>query len=155
LFDADVIYKLGMVKESLISELASKLAYREQQGLKRNLSYISGVDFCSNDYLGFSRCSVLNSKILKYIQESDNFFLNGSTGSRLISGNSKLVEELEEQIADFHGGSCSLLFSTGYMANVAVASSLAGRNDTFFYDELVHASTRDGIRLSGAKSISF
>lgn len=109
---------------------------------------ITGVDFCSNDYLGLSRTTDCS-----FIQPGKNYF--GSTGSRLISGNYLSAELLENKIAAYHGYDAALLFNSGYAANTGLISALPQRNDTILYDELVHASIRDGIRLSLANSFSF
>lgn len=102
------------------------------------------IDFCSNDYLGF-------------VREGDLAVTGktGATGSRLISGNSALAEELEQQLATFHQAESGLLFNSGYAANLGLLSCIANRHDTILYDQLAHASIRDGIRLSLAKSYSF
>ncbi len=98
-----------------------------------------GTDFWSNDYLGFSR-------LFRPDGEGKTF----STGSRLISGNDPSIGHLEEEIAAFHGFPAALLYGSGYTANLGLLSCLARRTDTIVYDELIHASLRDGIRLSGA-----
>jgi len=112
------------------------------------------IDFCSNDYLGFARSNELRDRIQKeYLQHSD---INiGATGSRLISGNSKFIENLESQIASYHYAEAGLIFNSGYDANIGLFSSVPQRNDTIIYDELSHASIRDGVRLSLAKSFGF
>ena len=76
----------------------------------------------------------------------------GSTGSRLLTGNSEYAMELEERIAAFHGFEAGLLFNCGYMANLGLLSSL---QSTILFDLQVHASTWDGIRLSRAKALPF
>ena len=119
--------------------LKTKLDKRKQDGLYRNLSiYDHLIDFSSNDYLGIA----LNNN-------------SGSGGSRLISGNSKELMELESSFANYVGAEAALFFSSGYLANVGVIPAICDRNTTIFYDELIHASLRDGIRLSNAKSYSF
>jgi 8-amino-7-oxononanoate synthase len=121
----------------------------------RTLSTSDGlVDFCSNDYLGFSRSQVLKDKIR---EETDRHGSEktGSTGSRLISGNSAYFEDLEKEVADFHRAESGLIFNSGYDANLGVFSSIPQRNDTILYDRLVHASIRDGIRLSHASAFPF
>lgn len=101
-------------------------------------------DFYSNDYLGIS-CLLT--------KERNSF--SGSTGSRLISGNSVEAENCEQFLADFFESETALVFNSGYDANLGLFSSLGERNDTFIYDEYIHASIRDGIRLGIAKSFSF
>ena len=111
------------------------------------------VDFCSNDYLGFARSARLRDMVEERARRRDDFL--GSTGSRLISGNSELCESLERRIAGFHGAEAGLVFNSGYDANLGLISSVPQRSDTVLYDELAHASIRDGLRLTFAKSYSF
>ena len=112
------------------------------------------IDFCSNDYLGFARSPRLRSMVQeRHARRGDDFL--GSTGSRLISGNSELCESVEERIAEFHGAEAGLVFNSGYDANLGLISSVPQRSDTVLYDELAHASIRDGLRLTFARSYSF
>jgi len=113
------------------------------------------VDFCSNDYLGFSITGALRAKILEFAQKKNGQVFEGSTGSRLLSGNSAVAESLETYVASYHDAEAALLFNSGYDANTGLFSCVPKRNDTILYDELVHASIRDGIRLSYAKAYSF
>ena len=104
------------------------------------------VDFCSNDYLGFSK--IKHNKNLSELPV-------GSTGSRLLSGNYELIEQVEQQVASFHQAQDGLMFNSGYSANVGFFSSVPQKGDTVLYDELIHASVKDGIRLSFSDSFSF
>jgi len=108
------------------------------------------VDFCSNDYLGFAA-----SMELARLISSMNVLKNGSTGSRLLAGNTELAEETEKVIAAYHCAESALIFNSGYDANMGLFSCLALRHDTILYDELSHASIIDGIRLSHANSFKF
>ena len=122
---------------------------RAGSGLLRKLTFSSGsVDFCSNDYLGFARSPAL----VKQIQDAEALtsIASGSTGSRLLSGNSALAEELEAFLAQFHQAEAALVFNSGYDANVGLLSCLPRRGDTLLTDELIHASMIDGARLSYA-----
>lgn len=105
------------------------------------------IDFYSNDYLGFIRYSVTSP--------SPQLPKSGAGGSRLISGNSKEVERLEQTIASYHHAEAALVYPSGYQANVGLYSVIAGRGDTLLFDEACHASIRDGMRLSHANAISF
>ena len=96
------------------------------------------IDFSSNDYLG--------------IAKTNN---TGSTGSRLISGNYNEIEKLENDFSVFVGSERSLFYNSGYQANVGIIPALSDRNTTIIYDEFIHASLRDGIRLSYSKNYSF
>lgn len=133
---------------TLQKRLYQSLVDREQQGLLRQLPPAideSLVDLCSNDYLGFARMDFPDSLALS----------EGATGSRLISGNSALAEALEAEIAAFHQAEAALIFSSGYSANLGLLGAVCGRKDTIIYDQLLHASLRDGIRLSTARSFGF
>ncbi len=124
------------------------LEERKQQSLFRSLKTSRGlVDFCSNDYLGFSQ------KLKQYSCEFT--FPSGATGSRLLAGNTQFVEDLEQEIADFHGAEAGLIFNSGYDANVGLLSCLPQKNDLLFTDELIHASMIDGVRLSYATRYKF
>lgn len=135
--------------------LRHALEDRSSAGALRALTTSNALaDFCSNDYLGFSRSETLKARIRdEEAQRSD--MQTGSTGSRLISGNSACYEALEKYIAEFHQAESGLIFNSGYDANLGMFSSIPRRNDTILYDQLVHASIRDGIRLSHARAFSF
>ncbi|RFS20441.1 pyridoxal phosphate-dependent aminotransferase family protein [Chitinophaga silvatica] len=111
------------------------------------------VDFCSNDYLGLARNPDVRLQIHTLMEERHP--AHGSTGSRLLSGNYEWIESIEQDLASFHKAKAGLLFNSGYDANLGLFSSVARRNDTIIYDQLIHASIRDGVRLSAAQSFSF
>lgn len=135
--------------------LKNKLHERQQSGTYRQLKPENGlVDFCSNDYLGFARSSVLKQSIIHEVNNHP-LSLNGAAGSRLLSGNIQYAENLEKQIATYHESEAGLLFNSGYDANLGLLSSLAQRGDTIILDELAHASIIDGARLSYANRYSF
>jgi len=99
--------------------LQQKLNERKEQNVLRELITVSGlVDFCSNDYLGFARSPELKRRIEDFLQKND--FPIGSTGSRLISGNTEFAEQLEKEIAEFHQAEAGLIFNSGYDANVGI-----------------------------------
>jgi 8-amino-7-oxononanoate synthase len=128
------------------------LLQRKMQGNVRELHCFNGlVDFASNDYLGLAKSPRLAAALL---QEWKKFQTLGSTGSRLLTGNSRYAEALEQRIAHFHGYEAGTLFNSGYMANVGLLSSLS-KEQVIFYDASVHASIRVGIRLRGAKAFPF
>jgi 8-amino-7-oxononanoate synthase len=127
----------------LDAKLHKKLSERQEKGTLRSLSSFDGyIDFFSNDYLGLAR----NTSLLE---------MSGSTGSRLLSGNSEAHLEIESAFAQLFKVSSALHFNSGYDANLGVFSTIPQKSDTILYDELIHASARDGIRLSWAKSFSF
>ena len=135
--------------------IQQKLADRQSAGNYRVLKPENDlIDFCSNDYLGFARSPVL-ANLVKQEIDANPQVLNGSTGSRLISGNLAYTERLEQQIAKFHQSKAGLLFNSGYDANVGLFSSLPQKGDTIIHDELIHASIIDGARLSHASRYTF
>lgn len=108
------------------------------------------IDFFSNDYLGIA------SKDFSILPEPLNLHQrNGSTGSRLLAGHSEEAEILEDWIRGEFNADAALVFNSGFDANLGLLSKLPGRNDTVFYDSLVHASLREGIRLSSCHAYSF
>ncbi|PWT94858.1 MAG: 8-amino-7-oxononanoate synthase [Bacteroidetes bacterium] len=132
--------------------LSARINERIDQDSFRELKLSTGkIDFCSNDYLG-----IVKNRLLEKNSDKDAFTLaHGSTGSRLLTGNYGLIERTEDKIAKFHDAEAALIFNSGYDANLGIMSAIAGRGDTIIYDQLSHASIRDGIRLSLASGISF
>ncbi len=112
------------------------------------------IDFCSNDYLGFSRSPELKSLFELELEKYPEYKI-GSTGSRLLTGNDQFTEELEASTAKFHNAEASLFFNSGYNANLGIFSSLPQRGDTIICDEYIHASIIDGARLSYAARFVF
>jgi 8-amino-7-oxononanoate synthase len=136
--------------------LHKKLDERRENGTLRSLKPFSGgIDFYSNDYLGMATHEEIHVKAKNILLEKELFQRNGSGGSRLLSGNFAFYEEVESYLADFFGVEAALVYHSGYDALLGTLSCLPTRSDTVLYDDLVHASARDGIRLSAAKSFSF
>lgn len=152
-----------------LQHLKNLLAIRQNDNLLRvlpsfNAFTADSVDFFSNDYLGFCKKNQCSDAIMQHFQflqkkYAQNYPQNhtptGATGSRLISGNVQEAINAENYIAQFHGAESSLIFSTGYSANVGLLGCLATENDVFLSDQLIHASMIDGIRLSNAKKLRF
>jgi len=135
--------------------IKDKLDQRREDGSLRSLTPGNNlVDFCSNDYLGFARSSVLKELITDEMKANNDYFI-GSTGSRLLSGNSNYIEDLEKEIAGYHQSEAGLIFNSGYNANLGLFSSLPQKGDTIIMDELAHASIIDGARLSFANRYIF
>ena len=129
--------------------IQQKLDKRKQENAFRELKNNQHlVDFCSNDYLGFAR----EDAIHKINHQLESY---GSTGSRLISGNHIITEDVEQYLAKFYNSETALIFNSGYNANVGLFQCLPQRTDTIIYDEYIHASIRDGIKLSNAKNFAF
>jgi len=105
----------------------------------------------SNNYLGLATNPYIKEHAVSTIKK----YGSGAGASRLISGTMEIHEALEKRIARFKKCEAAIVFSTGYMANIGVISSLAGQGDLILSDELNHASIIDGCRLSGAKTIIY
>ena len=139
----------------LPGNLIKKLDDRKQNNSLRQLpSFNNLVDFSSNDYIGFSKSETIFKSAHHYLIENE-MIQNGATGSRLISGNHFLYQIAENFIGEFHEAESALIFNSGYDANVGFFSAVPQRNDVILYDELCHASIRDGIVMSNAKSYKF
>ncbi|PJJ75669.1 8-amino-7-oxononanoate synthase [Thermoflavifilum aggregans] len=129
------------------------LAEKKAQQAYRELRLAEGIDFCSNDYLGLARDKDFQQHITEWI--AAHHLGHGSTGSRLLSGAYALLDEVEQYIAQFHQTPAALIFSSGYMANLALMSAIPQRGDLVLYDQLIHASLRDGLRMSFARHRAF
>jgi 8-amino-7-oxononanoate synthase len=138
----------------------SEKLFERQQNLTLRALQISknGIDFYSNDYLGLAR----NLKLAENIKENyekhaflGNFIRNGATGSRLLSGNNVMVENLEKKLAKLFLAESALLFNSGYAANSALLSTVTQKGDTVIYDSLIHASLHEGCRLTFANTWAF
>jgi glycine C-acetyltransferase len=140
--------------------LEDELAILEEGGLKRRLRRQEGaqgreitvdgrrvLNFCSNDYLGLAGDPRLREAAVETMEREGL----GAGASRLVCGNMPAHQRFEEAMARFKGTQGCLLFSTGYMANVGIISSIFGREDIIFSDRLNHASLIDGILLSQAR----
>lgn len=140
-----------MVADQFLQERLDRATSRDQlRSLPRRATAL--VDFCSNDYLGLSRQDLTdNTRIQLAFQDARC----GSTGSRLLSGNSEAIERLEDIARTRHRAEAALVFNSGYDANLGLMSSLPRDAVQIFYDEHVHASIKDGVALSRALSHPF
>ncbi|MES2732710.1 MAG: pyridoxal phosphate-dependent aminotransferase family protein [Bacteroidota bacterium] len=147
---------MGNIQQRLQKQLDERMA----AGNLRKLSVIHTsatfppIDFCSNDYLGLARNEALRQRIEKKTQ-AITCLPNGATGSRLISGNSLLAQETEAELARIFQAESCLVFNSGYAANSAVLATIPQKGDIILCDELIHASLREGARLSYAQRYSF
>ena len=120
-------------------------------GVRATLSGRDYVLFTSNDYLGLA----FHPEVIAAAGEAALRFGAGTASARLLHGSTPLHEELQEGLARLTGQPSSLLFSSGYMANLGLLAALAGKGDAIFHDERAHASIIDGARLSGATALAF
>lgn len=141
--------------QSIEQRLAIKLQERENADNLRKLTFSGSLtDFCSNDYLGFAADPALHQLIARQYGALTQV-QNGATGSRLISGNTLHAVQLEQQLAHIFESEAALLFNSGYNANTAILSAVPQKNDSIIYDEYIHASLKEGARLSFAQRFSF
>ena len=151
--------------QALYETLKQGLADIDARGLRRRRKTIDSacsahmtvdgremVGFASNDYLGLAAHETIRAAL----GQGASLFGAGSGGSHLLGGHSRAHAQLEDDLAAFSGGFVdnprALFFSTGYMANLAVVTALAGRGTLVFSDALNHASLIDGVRLSRAET---
>jgi 8-amino-7-oxononanoate synthase len=127
------------------------MAALEADGLLRSLQPPSGIDLCSNDYLGLSRHPLLAARLAEGAHTEGC----GSTGSRLLRGERACFDDLEHRFARFTGAERALYFAAGYLANLAVLTTLPEGGDVILSDERNHASLIDGARLSRAQTVVF
>ena len=124
------------------------LAQLADKARLRSLAPRAGVDFASNDYLGLAGSSRLKRAVEQALERGVPV---GAGGSRLLRGNHPEHEALESEAAEFFGGEAAIFFANGYGANSALISTLPQQGDFVLYDELIHASVHEGVRLSRAE----
>lgn len=130
--------------------LRQRLAARKEENAFRSLQVNEHlIDFCSNDYLGLAKTPTQDSSALPAHKGW------GATGSRLISGQTQVAAAVENFLAKFHEAEAALIYNSGYQANLGLLSCLTTRHDTIIYDQLIHASLREGIQLAPAKAFNF
>ena len=147
-----------------MTDIAERLAELDELGLYRRLRMVSGPQgprvvldgrpvllLCSNNYLGLAD----HPRVREAAADAAMRWGVGAGASRLVSGSMTAHRRLEEALAEFEGAEAALLFGSGYLANMGVVSSLAGRGEVVFSDELNHASIIDGCRLSRAETFVY
>ena len=136
---------------TLESRVRARLADLQADDLLRTMRSPVGVDLSSNDYLKLS----VHPKVVAAFAAGIADAGAGSTGSRLLRGERTVFAAVERRFAEFKGTERSLFFSSGYLANLAVLSTLPETGDVIFSDALNHASLIDGVRLSRASRVVF
>lgn len=131
---------------------SAALAALSARGRFRTLIPAGGADFASNDYLGLASSELLRDAAYDALMRGVPV---GATGSRLLRGNHPEHEALEAEAAAFFGGERALLMGGGFQANQAIFAVLPMQGDLVLYDELIHASTHEGLRLGRAEASSF
>ena len=135
----------------LLERLRKDLDELKGSSRLRVLRPSGGVDFTSNDYLGFTDHPAVRRAVAQALEAGVPV---GSGGSRLLGGNHPRFEELESFAAKFFQAESVLFFNSGFDANLALFSTLPTRHDAVVYDERVHASVKEGLRASFSKKYS-
>ncbi|WP_201456333.1 aminotransferase class I/II-fold pyridoxal phosphate-dependent enzyme [Chlamydia sp. 17-3921] len=116
------------------------------------------IDFVSNDFLGFSRSTLLNQEVCRRYYEMSYSFLNmrmGAGGSRLMVGASPLMQNLESKIAAYHGVQEAFIVNSGYIANLGFCYHVSQDDDILLWDEYVHMSVKYGLCATKGTQQSF
>ena len=129
---------------SILSELDAGLSVLDRVSQRRSLLRSTGVNLCSNDYLGLAGSEKLRTAILEAVHKGE---FVGGTGSRLLSGHFGVWDEVENEFAEFAGTEAALYFGSGYAANVGLLTSLLGRNDLVLSDALNHIGYVSSLQL--------
>ncbi|NDV23758.1 8-amino-7-oxononanoate synthase [Desulfovibrio sp. JC022] len=153
-----------MTPKSFYRRIEGELAELENSSLLRSVPDVDcGADkelvfkhrkllnLASNDYLGLANDEHLARAAVEAVEQ----YGCGSAASRLVTGNFKIYDELERELAAFKEQEDSMLFTSGYAANLAIMDSFATRRTIVFSDKLNHASILDGIRMSGARQVRY
>ena len=136
--------------KEFMKDFAEQLEALQAKGRYRSLQLAGALDLTSNDYLGLARSDVLRERALVYLNDGG---VVGAAGSRLLRGHMDEHASLEAYAAAFFKAPAALYFSSGFQANYALFTTLCGRHDTVVYDELLHASARDGIEATHARGV--
>lgn len=147
------VQSTNLLRSSLPAPLAryeSALRALAAQNRLRALSPRTGLDFSSNDYLGLASSPRLRCALSEALSRGTAI---GAGGSRLLRGNAPEHEELEAKAAVFFHAERAIYFGSGYAANFALLATLPQRGDLIVFDELIHASVRDGVRSGRAASM--
>lgn len=146
----------GLIDAELLPELQSRrqsglyrkrLITQSAQSVRPRVNGRQVLSFCSNDYLGLANHPDIKQA---FVQATENYGV-GAGSAHLVNGHSQLHHDCELKLAEFCGRERALLFSTGYMANLAITSALVERKDVIFQDKLNHASLIDAARLCDAR----
>jgi 8-amino-7-oxononanoate synthase len=136
-------------RQRWLHDLQQRLDGWQRSDLRRTLTLPHGIDFASNDYLGYGRDPQLAAAVAAEVAR----WGGGAAASRLLRGHLELHAQAETELAAWCGQEAALLFSSGWAANVGLVTALAGRGDTLICDRLLHASLIDAARLSGAERL--
>ena len=138
---------LGQEGVTRLASLAADLARLTARDRRRRLQRPAGLDFTSNDYLGFAGCVELREAAIEALSRHVPL---GAGGSRVLRGNHAEHEALEAAAARYFGCASALYFGSGYAANLTLFATAPQRRDLVVHDEKIHASVHDGLRRGRA-----
>ena len=141
--------ELGGIREAGLFRTLRSI--EEGKGARVKIRGKELINFCSNNYLGLAG----HPEVVRKTKEILKKHGVGSGASRLVSGNFEIHDELEAKISKYEGTPASIVFPTGYMANLGTMQALVGAGDAVIIDRLNHASIIDGARISGAKLLVY
>ena len=138
----------------ILDELKSKSHFRDlkdYEGKDEKYIYFKGqklLNLSSNNYLNFADNKKITKEFLDFAGDKYSF---GSASARLLTGTLPVYKEMEELLSNLYGKEATLLYNSGYHANVGISSALCQKGDVIFSDKLNHASIIDGMQLSQGK----
>lgn len=144
--------------EKILDDLKSNSHYRQLRNFEskdEKYIYFNGrklLNLSSNNYLNFADNKRITKEFLEYVGDKFSF---GSASSRLLTGTLPVYDELECLLSNLYKKDKTLLFNSGYHANVGITSALVKKGDVVFSDKLNHASIIDGMKLSEGKFFRF
>lgn len=157
-----MVERPGKEGPGLLEQLEATLQARREKGLLREIKGFQAkrewVDFSSNDYLGFAQSQDLEKAIeaeMKRLKSVEPQRVLGSTGSRLLTGDNPYYQQVEAFVGSFYQGESGLLFNSGYDLNLGLFACVPQPGDVILFDELMHNSVREGLKLSRASSRAF
>lgn len=141
------------MRETLTPFMLERLHRRALNKQARKLPQTTwDFDFSSNDYLSFAKNPQLRSSILQEVQNVSHL---GATGSRLLTGNMSLAEDVETYMAEYFGFSKALIFPSGFSLNCGFLACIGGEEDSIIIDENAHACWKNGLKLSPSRGYFF
>ena len=143
---------MSVCYDSGMSKHRQTIQHLKAQSRYRTLQLPNGIDLTSNDYLGMADHPDLRAAAVRVLNDGMPI---GAAGSRLLRGHTDAHKSLEDYAADYFGAERALYFSSGFQANYALFTTLPDRHDAIVYDSLIHASVRDGLQASNARSVKF
>lgn len=144
--------------EKILDELKHHSHFRDLKNFEKKdekYIYFRGkklLNLSSNNYLNFADNKKITQEFLDFAENKYSF---GSASARLLTGTLPVYKELEELLSNLYNKDATLLYNSGYHANVGISSAINQKGDVIFSDKLNHASIIDGMRLSDGKFFRF